>query len=209
MTDAKPTIVLVHGAFADGSSWDGVIERLQREGYGVEAPAIALRGVGVDSAYLASVVKQIDGPVLLVGHSYGGALISNAATKVDNVIGLVFVAAFAPDTDEVLGDGLDQEVRTGERAEVGGPGDPAEGVFGIGGLELSALHRPADRALDPGPARGDQLLGGLHVGHVTPGPSADLDDARAHEPAAHDPDRPHVLRSHEPPPVRPNGSTEA
>lgn len=104
MVDAKPTIVLVHGAFADGSSWDGVIERLQREGYRVEAPAIALRVVGVDSAYLASVVKQIDGPVLLVGHSYGGALISNAATKVDNVIGLVFVAAFAPDTDEVLGD---------------------------------------------------------------------------------------------------------
>jgi pimeloyl-ACP methyl ester carboxylesterase len=100
----KPTIVLVHGAFADGSSWDGVIERLQRQGYTVEAPAIALRGVGADSAYLESVVKQIDGPVLLVGHSYGGALISNAATKVDNVIGLVFVAAFAPDTDEILGD---------------------------------------------------------------------------------------------------------
>jgi pimeloyl-ACP methyl ester carboxylesterase len=100
----KPTIVLVHGAFADGSSWDGVIERLQRQGYSVEAPAIALRGVGADSAYLESVVKQIDGPVLLVGHSYGGALISNAATKVDNVIGLVFVAAFAPDTDEILGD---------------------------------------------------------------------------------------------------------
>jgi hypothetical protein len=72
MTDVKPTIVLVHGAFADGSSWDGVIERLQRDGYGVEAPAIALRGVGADSAYLASVVNQIDGPVLLVGHSYGG-----------------------------------------------------------------------------------------------------------------------------------------
>jgi pimeloyl-ACP methyl ester carboxylesterase len=100
----KPTIVLVHGAFADGSSWDGVIERLQRQGYTVEAPAIALRGVGADSAYLESVVKQIDGPVLLVGHSYGGALISNAATKVDTVIGLVFVAAFAPDTDEILGD---------------------------------------------------------------------------------------------------------
>jgi pimeloyl-ACP methyl ester carboxylesterase len=100
----KPTIVLVHGAFADGSSWDGVIERLQRQGYAVEAPAIALRGVGADSAYLASVVEQIEGPVLLVGHSYGGALISNAATTVDNVIGLVFVAAFAPDTDEILGD---------------------------------------------------------------------------------------------------------
>jgi pimeloyl-ACP methyl ester carboxylesterase len=104
MMNAKPTIVLVHGAFADGSSWNGVIERLQRDGYRVEAPAIALRGVGVDSAYLASVVNQVDGPGLLVGHSYGGALISNAANEVDNVVGLVFVAAFAPDTDEVLGD---------------------------------------------------------------------------------------------------------
>jgi len=104
MMNAKPTIVLVHGAFADGSSWDGVIERLQRDGYRVEAPAIALRGVRVDSAYLASVLNQVDGPVLLVGHSYGGALISNAAVEVDNVVGLVFVAAFAPDTDEVLGD---------------------------------------------------------------------------------------------------------
>jgi pimeloyl-ACP methyl ester carboxylesterase len=100
----KPTIVLVHGAFADGSSWSGVIERLQRGGYRVEAPAVGLRGVGLDSAYLASVVRQIDGPVLLVGHSYGGALISNAATEVENVVGLVFVAAFAPDTDEVLGE---------------------------------------------------------------------------------------------------------
>jgi pimeloyl-ACP methyl ester carboxylesterase len=100
----KPTIVLVHGAFADGSSWDGVIERLQRRGYRVEAPAVALRGVGEDSAYLASLVKQIEGPVLLVGHSYGGALITNAASDVGNVVGLVFVAAFVPDTDEVLGE---------------------------------------------------------------------------------------------------------
>jgi pimeloyl-ACP methyl ester carboxylesterase len=100
----KPTIVLVHGAFADGSSWDGVIERLQRRGYRVEAPGVALRGVGEDSAYLASLVKQIEGPVLLVGHSYGGALITNAASDVGNVVGLVFVAAFAPDTDEVLGE---------------------------------------------------------------------------------------------------------
>jgi pimeloyl-ACP methyl ester carboxylesterase len=100
----KPTIVLVHGAFADGSSWYGVIERLQRQGYRVEAPAVALRGVAADSAYLASLVKQIEGPVLLVGHSYGGALITNAASEVGNVVGLVFVAAFAPDTDEVLGE---------------------------------------------------------------------------------------------------------
>jgi pimeloyl-ACP methyl ester carboxylesterase len=100
----KPTIVLVHGAFADGSSWDAVIERLQRRGYTAVAPAIGLRGVIEDSRYLRSVVDQIDGPVVLVGHSYGGALISNAATDASNVVGLVFVAAFAPDMDEALGD---------------------------------------------------------------------------------------------------------
>jgi pimeloyl-ACP methyl ester carboxylesterase len=79
-TETKPTIVLVHGAFADSSSWNGVIERLQREGYTVVAPANPLRGVAADSVYLASVVDQIKGPVLLVGHSYGGAVVSNAAT---------------------------------------------------------------------------------------------------------------------------------
>jgi pimeloyl-ACP methyl ester carboxylesterase len=101
-TDAKLTIVLVHGAFADASSWNGVIERLQRQGYSVVAPANPLRGLAADSAYLASVVNQLDGPVLLVGHSYAGALITN--TNAPNVVGLVFVAAFAPDTDERLGD---------------------------------------------------------------------------------------------------------
>ena len=99
-----PTIVLAHGAFADGSSWNGVIERLQRAGYTAVAPAIGLRGVAADCAYLGGVISQIDGPVLLVGHSYGGALISNAGTNPPNVVGLVFVAAFAPDTDEVLGE---------------------------------------------------------------------------------------------------------
>ena len=103
-TDGKPTIVLVHGAFADASSWNGVIERLQHKAYSVVAPANPLRGVGADSAYLASVVNQLDGPVLLVGHSYGGAVITNAATDATGVVGLVFVAAFAPDTDERLGD---------------------------------------------------------------------------------------------------------
>jgi pimeloyl-ACP methyl ester carboxylesterase len=103
-TDAKPTIVLVHGAFADGSSWNGVIERLQHQGYSVVAPANPLRGVAADSAYPASVVNQLDGPVLLVGHSYGGAVITNAATDATGVVGLVYVAAFAPDSDERLGE---------------------------------------------------------------------------------------------------------
>ena len=103
-TDTKPTIVLVHGAFADASSWNGVIERLIPQGYTVVAPAGGLRGVTEDSAYLASYIGQIDGPVLLVGHSYGGAVITNAATDAPNVVGLVYVAAFAPDLDERLGD---------------------------------------------------------------------------------------------------------
>lgn len=98
------TIVLVHGAFADASSWNGVIERLQRQGQSVVAPPNPLRGIDADSAYVASFISQIDGPVLLVGHSYGGAVISNVLSKSKNVVGLVFVAAFAPDDGEWLGD---------------------------------------------------------------------------------------------------------
>src|SRR5256886_2791692 len=98
------TVVLVHGAFADASSWTGVIERLQKAGVQVTAPANPLRGLAIDSAYIASVLDQIPGPVLAVGHSYGGAVISTAATMANNVVGLVFVAAFAPDEGERLGE---------------------------------------------------------------------------------------------------------
>jgi pimeloyl-ACP methyl ester carboxylesterase len=98
------TVVLVHGAFADASSWTGVIERLQGHGVQVIAPANPLRGISIDSAYLASLLDQIPGPVLAVGHSYGGAVITNAATKAKNVIGLVFVAALAPEEGERLGE---------------------------------------------------------------------------------------------------------
>jgi pimeloyl-ACP methyl ester carboxylesterase len=101
---AQPTVVLVHGAFADGSSWNGVIERLQADGLQVTAPAIPLRGISFDSAYIASFLEQIGGPVLAVGHSYGGAVITNAATNANNVLGLVYVAAFAPDEGERLGE---------------------------------------------------------------------------------------------------------
>jgi len=101
-TGVKPTIILVHGAFADASSWNGVIERLQQNGYTVAALANPLRSLTADSAYTASVVSQIDGPVLLVGHSYGGAVITNAATSAPNVVGLVYVAAFALDAGETV-----------------------------------------------------------------------------------------------------------
>jgi pimeloyl-ACP methyl ester carboxylesterase len=102
--DGPLTVVLVHGAFADASSWSGVIQRLQAAGIQVTAPANPLRGISIDSAYLAAFLNQIPGPVLAVGHSYGGAVISNAATDAPNVVGLVFVAAFAPDEGERLGE---------------------------------------------------------------------------------------------------------
>src|SRR3954463_9654226 len=99
-----PTVVLVHGAFADASSWNGVIERLQAKGVAVKAPANPLRGIAIDSAYIAGVFAETPGPILAVGHSYGGAMISNAGTDAENVVGLVFVAAFAPEEDEALGE---------------------------------------------------------------------------------------------------------
>jgi pimeloyl-ACP methyl ester carboxylesterase len=100
---SRPTVVLVHGAFADGSSWNEVITRLQAEGLQVTAPANPLRGISIDSAYIGSLLEQITGPVLVVAHSYGGAVITNAATNANNVVGLVYVAAFAPDEGEPLG----------------------------------------------------------------------------------------------------------
>jgi pimeloyl-ACP methyl ester carboxylesterase len=100
----KLTVVLVHGAFADASSWGPVIEQLQAEGIDVAAPPTPLRGITHDSAYLASFLQQIPGRVLAVGHSYGVAVISNAATDADNVVGLVYIAAFAPDKSEALGE---------------------------------------------------------------------------------------------------------
>jgi pimeloyl-ACP methyl ester carboxylesterase len=112
-SNAPLTVVLVHGAFADSSSWNGVIERLRAAGMQVTAPPNPLRGISYDSAYAASFIKQVPGPVLAVGHSYGGAVISNAATGLHNVVGLVFVAAFAPDEGERLG-----EVEAGSRDSV-------------------------------------------------------------------------------------------
>ncbi|MFY9664586.1 MAG: alpha/beta hydrolase [Candidatus Cybelea sp.] len=100
----KPTIVIVHGAFADASSWNAVIDRLQQQAYDVVAPPNPLRGVHSDSAYISSFVNQIDGPVLLVAHSYAGAVTSNAAVTAPNVVGLVYVAALIPQEGERLAD---------------------------------------------------------------------------------------------------------
>ena len=98
----RPTVVLVHGAFADASGWNGVATRLIRDGYPVVAPANPLRSVSADSAYLASILATISGSVVLAAHSYGGMVITNAATGNANVKALVYVAAFVPDVNDTL-----------------------------------------------------------------------------------------------------------
>ncbi|MEU3954595.1 alpha/beta hydrolase [Streptomyces achromogenes] len=97
---ALPTIVLVHGAFVDASSWSPVVRLLLRQGHRVMVPPNPLRGVAADAAYLRGVVDGVDGPVLLAGHSYGGSVISRAAVGSAKVEGLVYIAAFVPDVGE-------------------------------------------------------------------------------------------------------------
>ncbi|WP_222272225.1 alpha/beta fold hydrolase [Modestobacter marinus] len=106
MTQTTPTagvtVALVHGAFADSSGWNDVVAELLAEGTAVQAVSNPLRGISSDAAYVASALAQIPGRVLAVGHSYGGAIITNAALPAGNVVGLVYVAAFAPDEGEAL-----------------------------------------------------------------------------------------------------------
>jgi pimeloyl-ACP methyl ester carboxylesterase len=96
----KPTIVLVHGAFAESSSWDNVIDPLESAGHPVIAAANPLRDLAIDAASVADVIRAVDGPVLLVAHSYGGAVISNVPADAGEITGLVYVAGFAPDAGE-------------------------------------------------------------------------------------------------------------
>ncbi len=102
MPTDKPAIVLIHGAFADASGWGDVVARLQALGFTCYAPANPLRGVISDGEYIRAYVSTIDGPVVLVGHSYGGSVITNASTGNANVKALVYVAAFAPEEGEAL-----------------------------------------------------------------------------------------------------------
>lgn len=104
MSEKATTVVLVHGAFADASSWNEVVTDLTARGIPTLAVANELSGAARDGSRIAAQVREIDGPVVLVGHSYGGAVINAAANEADNVTGLVFVAAFAPDEGESLQD---------------------------------------------------------------------------------------------------------
>ena len=103
MGDTRPIIVLVHGAWADASSWAGVIERLEREGYTCVAPPNNLRGPSADAAVIRAYLQTLPEPVVLVAHSYGGFVITNAATGLPNVKALVYVDAFIPDEGQPAG----------------------------------------------------------------------------------------------------------
>jgi pimeloyl-ACP methyl ester carboxylesterase len=98
-----PTVVLEHGAWANSASWNGVVRRLQRAGYKVDVPPNPLQGLAFDPAFLADFLHTISGPIVLVGHSYGGAVITNAATGDKQVKALVYVDAFAPDKGQTIG----------------------------------------------------------------------------------------------------------
>jgi pimeloyl-ACP methyl ester carboxylesterase len=104
MPATTPTVVLVHGAFADASSWSGVIAELQAAGVAVAAPPNPLRNVPEDGAFLTAFVDQLDAPVVLAGHSYAGALITQTGTDARQAVGLVYVAAFSPESGETLND---------------------------------------------------------------------------------------------------------
>jgi pimeloyl-ACP methyl ester carboxylesterase len=106
--NGRPNIVLVHGAWADGSSWSGVIERLQADGFQVRAPQFPLTSLADDVARLRQVLDFQDGPTIVVGHSYGGQIMTALGTDAPNVVGLVYIAAFAIDEGESLGGLLSQ-----------------------------------------------------------------------------------------------------
>ncbi|MEU2830620.1 alpha/beta hydrolase [Streptomyces lavendulae] len=109
---SKPTVILVHGAFADASGWNDTAARLRGQGFKVRAVANPLRGPDYDAAYLKSQVQSVKGPKILVGHSYGGAVITNAATAIPDVRALVYIAAFVPEEGETLGRLMEQHPDT-------------------------------------------------------------------------------------------------
>lgn len=144
-SDAKPTIILVHGAFAGSSSWNGVAADLLRDGYPVIAAAVPLRSLAGDAAYVRSLAASIAGPVVLVGHSYGGGVVSVAAAEQANVKALVFVAGFAPEVGESAA-GLGGRFPTGTLAETLAP--PVPLADGSADLYILQARYPKQFAAD-------------------------------------------------------------
>ena len=153
---AKPTVVLVHGAFADASGWTGVATRLDRLGYPVVAPPNPLRGVASDAAYIKSFLSTIKGPIILVGHSYGGMVITNAAVGNANVKALVYVAAYAPDQGDTVA-GLSALAKGGQIGPATldfRPFPLADGTSALEGyIKLDVFHKIFAADLDAKTAR--------------------------------------------------------
>src|SRR3954452_22262676 len=131
----KPTIVLVHGAYAESSSWNDVITSLLREGHRVIAWAAPLRGLASDATALSDLVRSVDGPVVLVGHSYGGALMTNVSADTGDVQALVFVAGYALNPGESCGDA--------SSLAPGGTPAPSPPAGALSGRRVGPLNRPA------------------------------------------------------------------
>jgi pimeloyl-ACP methyl ester carboxylesterase len=141
----KPTIVFVHGAFADSSGWNAEVSTLQRLGYPVLAASDPLRGLTSDADYVRSILSTISGPIVLVGHSYGGAVITNAARGVANVRALVYLGAYVPDQGESIATVLDPASYPGSLL---GPSTTAVRPFpnpaAAGGTDADIYIKPAD-----------------------------------------------------------------
>ncbi|MDQ0775667.1 pimeloyl-ACP methyl ester carboxylesterase [Streptomyces aurantiacus] len=161
-SDPKPTVVLVHGAFADSSGWYGVMDKLRKDGYPVRALNTPLRGLDSDAAYIRGFLDTVKGPIILVGHSYGGAVITNAAAGDPDVKALVYVAALVPDAGEKLTDVTAHPVTHPLPAQ---PlqAVPITGADGTRGVELT---------LDPAKFRA------FFAADVSPGKAADMADAQ-------------------------------
>ncbi|TJZ98874.1 alpha/beta fold hydrolase [Actinacidiphila oryziradicis] len=153
----KPTVVLVHGAWADSSSWSPVMERLRKDGYPVRAIANPLQGLTSDTAYVSSYLSTIKGPVVLVGHSYGGAVITNSAASDPDVKALVYIAGFIPAKGETVGELAAQSSPAIPLVSTAVPGgtdvsiDPAHFREAFAGdvdrttaADLAAVQRPAN-----------------------------------------------------------------
>ncbi|WP_027345020.1 alpha/beta fold hydrolase [Hamadaea tsunoensis] len=140
----KPTVVLVHGAFADASGWNAEIGTLRRLGYPVVAAANPLRGLTSDADYVRALLQSISGPIVLVGHSYGGAVITNAARGVPNVRALVYIGAFLPDQGESIATTPDPATYP----SLLGPGTtqvrPVPNAAAVGGTDLDLTIKPED-----------------------------------------------------------------
>lgn len=153
-TTSTPTAVLVHGAFADASGFAGVVRELTAQGYRVIAPANPLRGVANDAATVRAAAAAVDGPVVLVGHSYGGAVITQAAEGLANLRGLVYLAAFAPAAGESVGSVqepfpapmLARTVRPTPYDAIGAVGGPDLVIDAAGFQETFAADVPAEVA---------------------------------------------------------------